>query len=122
MKESAPKKPLTPFFLFREKEGAKGHTMGGKEAGERWRELTEEQKSPYINSYKDAKQKYDKYLEEVEGIAPASSSKKKEKPTSFRTTRIRAVCGGQTEGKSLTNEGYRALGRVVVSFVSRFAV
>jgi hypothetical protein len=113
-KESAPKKPLTPFFLFKEKQKEKGHTMGGKEAGEKWRELSESQKAPYVDEYKKAKEKYDRYLEEVEGIAPRSSSKKKEKPTSFRTSRIRAVCGHDSEIKSTSDKVYKALGRVVV--------
>lgn len=113
-KATPPKKPLTPFFMFREKEKEKGVTMGGKEAGERWKALSESQKKPYIDAYKKAKEKYEKYLEEVEGIPPRSSSKKAEKPTAFRTSRIRAVCGHSKEVKQMSQPTYKALGRVVV--------
>ena len=88
--------------------------MGGKEAGERWGALSDAEKKPYIEQYKKMKEKYDKYLEEVEGIVAHSSSKKKEKPTSFRAARIRAVCGRETEIKQASNASYKALGRVVV--------
>ena len=115
-KGSPPKKPLTPFFMYREKEKEKGITMGAKDAGAKWKALTDSQKKPYVDAYKKAKEKYDKYLEE-EGIAPRSSSKKTEKPTSFRTTRIRAVCGSNKEIKQMTSQTYKALGRVVVSFL-----
>ena len=113
-KSSPPKKPLTAFFMFREKEKEKGVTMGGKEAGEKWKALSESQKKPYVDAYKKAKDKYDKYLEEVEGIAPRSSSKKVEKPTCFRTGRIRAVCGHRKDIKQMSQQTYSALGRVLV--------
>ena len=113
-KDTAPKKPLTPFFLFREQEKQKGNTMGGKEAGEKWASLSESQKKPYTEQYKKAKEKYDKYLEETEGIVPGTSSKKKEKPTSYKTSRIRALCGKEKEVKEMSNTIYKALGKVTV--------
>ena len=112
-KETPPKKPLTPFFMFREKQKEKGMTLGGKEAGEKWAALSSAEKKPYQDAYKKAKEKYDKYLEDVEGIGPRST-KKAEKPTAFNTSRIRAVCGKSKDIKQMPQAVYRALGRVVV--------
>jgi len=114
-KETAPKKPLTAFFMFKEEEKKKGKPMGGKEAGEKWGALSESQKKPFLDAYKKAKEKYDKYLEDVEGIVPRTSSKKKEKPTSYKISRIRAVCGKNKEVKQMNHQTYKALGRVVVN-------
>lgn len=115
-KGTPPKKPLTPFFMFREKEKEKGITMGGKEAGEKWKALSDSQKKPYLDAYKKAKEKYDKYLEEVEGIPAKSSTKKKEKPTCFKTARIRAVCGRGKNIMQMTQSVYKGIGRVLVIF------
>ena len=114
-KGTPPKKPLTPFFMFREKEKEKGITMGGKDAGDKWKALTEAEKKPYTDAYKKAKEKYDKYLEEVEGIPAKSSAKKAEKPTCFKTSRIRAVCGKSKDVKQMSQAVYKGLGRVIVS-------
>ena len=114
-KETPPKKPLTPFFIFRDKEKAKGVAMGGKEAGEKWAALSKEEKKPYTESYRKAKEKFDKYLETVEGLGPRTSSKKKGKPTSFTTSKVRAIWGRKKDIKSLNgNELYKAMGRVSV--------
>jgi len=115
-KGTPPRKPLTAFFMFKEKEKEKGVTMSGKEAGEKWKALSDSEKKPYLDAYKKAKEKYDKYMEEVEGIpAGKSSSKKKEKPTSFKTSRIRAVCGKSKNVKGMSQNAYKGLGRVIVS-------
>ncbi len=113
-KDSAPKKPLTPFFMFREKQKEKGNTLGGKEAGKMWKEMSDEEKKPYTEAYRKQKDKYDRYLEEVEGIPAKSSSKKKEKPTCYRSSRIRAVIGHGGVEKQMDTKAYAALGRVVV--------
>ena len=112
--KTPPKKPLTPFFLFREKEKDKGHTMGGKEAGALWAALSDSGKKPYLEEYKKAKEAYDKYLEETIGIPHRSSSKKAEKPTSFNSARIRAICGKKKSTKEMPHLIYKALGRVLV--------
>ena len=90
--------------------------MGSKELGERWAALSEAEKKPYVDAYKKAKEKFDKYLEEVEGIAPKSASKKKEKATCFNAARIRAVCGKDKDVKTMDHKIYKALGKVLVSF------
>ncbi len=108
-----PRKPLTAFFMFREKQKEKGITMGGKEAGEKWAGLSSAEKKVYEDAYKKAKEKYDKYLEEVEGIAP-QSSKKTEKPTHFNVARVRAVCTHAPSSLQMPHAIYRALGNVLV--------
>jgi hypothetical protein len=116
-KKSPPKKPITPFFLFRQKLKEDGKKCGGKAAGDAWKELDEKEKAVFENEYKTAKEKYDKYLEEVEGIAPKSSSKKNEKPTCFNASRIRAVCGKKKEIKEMSGQTSKALGRVLERFM-----
>ena len=103
--------------MFKEKEKEKGNVMGGKEAGSKWRELDDGKRKPYLDAYKKAKEKYDKYLEEVEGIAPRTSSKKKERPTAYRTARVRAVCDKSKVMLGMAPATYKALGRVVEAFV-----
>jgi len=113
-KEPPPKKPLTPFFMYREDLKEKDIIVGGKEAGERWRKLTEAQRKPYADKYKKAKEKYDKYLEEEMGMTAKSSSKAKEKPTCFKTARIRAICGRSKLIKEISQSIYKGIGRVLV--------
>ena len=113
-KSETPKKPVTAFFLFRDKEKEKGNPTGAKEVGAKWKKLSESEKKPFVDAYKKQKEKYDKYLEEVKGIVPRSSSKKKEKPTAFKSSRIRAVCGRSKDIKQMGSNIYRALGRVIV--------
>ena len=113
-KDTPPKKPLTPFFMFLAKEKEKGKPVGGKEAGQRWASLSDAEKKPFVEQYKKSKDKFDKYLEEVEGVAPRTSSKKKEKPTAFKTSRIRTAWGREQDIKQTSNTCYKALGRVVV--------
>jgi hypothetical protein len=114
--KTPPKKPLTPFFMFREKEKEKGRTMGGKDAGAAWAKLSETEKKPYVEAYKKAKEKYDLYLEQTVGLPPRSSSKKKEKPTQFNAARIRAVCGQKKSSKEMPHTILKAMGRVLVRF------
>eukprot|EP00826_Nyctotherus_ovalis_P053633 TRINITY_DN6994_c0_g2_i1.p1 TRINITY_DN6994_c0_g2~~TRINITY_DN6994_c0_g2_i1.p1 ORF type:complete len:135 (-),score=37.19 TRINITY_DN6994_c0_g2_i1:346-750(-) len=115
-KATPPKKPLTPFFMFKEREREKGVTQGAKEAGIKWKKMTEAEKQPYIDAYKKAKMKYDKYLEEVEGLPPKGSSRNKDKPTSYKESRIRATCGRCKEIMQINHKVYKGLGRVLVSF------
>ena len=118
-KTGTPKKPITAFFLFKEKEKEKGNKIGAKVAGDLWKKLSEAEKKPFVEAYKKQKEKYDKYLEEVKGIAPRSSSKKKEKPTSYKTSRVRAVCGKSKDIKQMSSSIYRGLGRALVSEIWR---
>ena len=117
-KQEAPKRPFTPFFLFRDslKINAK---IGGKEAGEKWRALTKEEKKPFIDQYTKSKEEFDKYLEEVEGFRRLSRSRghRHDKPDKFRTCKIRAICGLSKETKPMLGNIPFALGKVLV-FVS----
>jgi len=114
--ESTPKKPLTPFFLFREKEKVNGTSMGGREAGERWKNLSEEEKRPYIEEYQRDREKYDAYLES-EGITPRkSSSRKSNAPFVYKGIRIRSMLGMMEDIKTLHLKQCAALGKVAVHF------
>lgn len=115
-KKGPPRRPLTPFFMFREKEKEKGNPMAGAEAGERWRSMKESEKKPYLESYKKARAKYDQYLEE-QGIPARTSSKKKEKPTKYKTTRIRTICGKSKEPKGADPKVYKGLAKVAQAFI-----
>lgn len=66
-----PKRPPTPFFLFLEqfrktfKEDhpeAKGVAVVGKAGGEKWKEMTEFEKAPFITKAQQRKQDYEKDL------------------------------------------------------------
>ncbi len=114
-KEVAPKKPLTPFFMYKDELKQKGIKITPKDAGEKWANQTEAEKKPYLDKYKELREKYDKYMEDHEGVVPGASSKKKDKSTSFKPSRVRAVCGKDKENKSMTTLIYKALGRVAVS-------
>jgi histone H3/H4 len=116
MEKEAPRRPLTPFFMFREKEKEKGTTLSGVDAGERWRNMSDEEKKPYIDAYKKAREKYDRYLEE-QGIPVKTSSKKKEKPTKYRSVRIRTVCGKTKDGKAADTKVYQGLAKVAEAFI-----
>ena len=111
--ERTPKKPLTPFFLFREYEKRKGNNLGAKEAGEKWRDLTEREREPFVKEYQEAREKYDNYLES-EGITPKKSSKKSTNPLVYKSTRIRSMLGMIDEIKSLSLRQCSALGKVAV--------
>lgn len=109
-----PKRPLTPFFLFREKQKEKGVAMGGKEAGAKWQAMSEEEKKPYIEMYHEARDKFDAYLEE-EGITPRKSSARKSGLLgAYKPTRVRSVLGASEDIKNLTMKQCRALAQVAV--------
>eukprot|EP00826_Nyctotherus_ovalis_P038634 TRINITY_DN3631_c0_g1_i26.p1 TRINITY_DN3631_c0_g1~~TRINITY_DN3631_c0_g1_i26.p1 ORF type:complete len:118 (-),score=30.66 TRINITY_DN3631_c0_g1_i26:529-882(-) len=114
--ESTPKKPLTPFFLFRDRVKNDGITMGGKEAGDRWKSMTEEEKRPFIEEYQRDREKYDAYLES-EGITPRkSSARKSNAPFVYKGIRIRSVLGMIEDIKTLHLKQCTALGKVAVWF------
>ena len=121
--EGTPIKPLTPFFLFKEKQAEKGKKLGGKEAGDLWASLSAEEKDVYIKEYKEKKQRFDEYLEKTEGILPRPrkiSYKDKASPMSvgkadhFRTKRIRIVLGSEPNVLPLDKKLQKALGKVLV--------
>jgi len=107
-----PKRPVTPFFLFKAEEAEKGNKMNGKDAGKMWKELPEEKKQPYIDKHKKAKEAYDKYLVEVEGISPKKSGGAK--PTSFNKSRIRAIFTNDKNMKTFNPKIYKAAAKLLV--------
>ena len=111
--EAAPKKPLTPFFLFREKEKMKGNNMGGKEAGALWKSMSEEERQIYVVEYKQEREKFDTYLEE-EGIPRRLTMAADKKRCGYTAGTVKAVCGTKEEIKELSGNQLRALGQVVV--------
>lgn len=90
-KEERPRRPLTPFFLYREQEKERGNSMGGADAGERWRSMAEEEKQPFLEQYKKAREKYDEYLIS-KGIPTKSSSKKKGRLVRYHAGRMKTLC------------------------------
>ena len=111
-KKERPRRPLTPCFLFREKKNSKGKPIGGAEAGEEWRNMTEEEKAPFIESYKKARSKYDKYLEE-QGL-PSKSSAKKTRFSKYNASRIKTICEDMNANKSV----YKGLARTVEALIT----
>ncbi len=114
-KQVPPKRPITPFFLFREKLKAEGKSAASKEAAAQWKALGDEGRKVYVDRYRKAKAEYDKYLEEVEGIKPKSPGDKKEqREPQYRYNRIRAILGCNKDVKPLAAAVPRALCRLLV--------
>ncbi len=111
--EEVPKRPLTPFFLFREKEKTKGRAMGGKEAGAAWNAMSEEEKLVYVEEYKQEREKFDTYLEE-EGIPRRLTAAADKRPAGYISGSVRSLCGTKEEIKELSSKQLRALALVAV--------
>ncbi|CAM6011215.1 unnamed protein product [Sphagnum balticum] len=94
---NAPKRPPTAFFLFlnefrktfkEEHPDVKGVTMVGKAGGEKWKDMSDAEKAPYINKATQKKSEYVKTLaaykqkqdddEEEDGDAEESDKSKSE--------------------------------------------
>lgn len=113
-KKMPPKKPLTAFFLFKEKMKKDGVKLAGKEAGKRWNSLSDSEKKPYLDEYKKKKEEYNLYLEKYEGIKPKSPGKRGEKPTCYRPSKIRVICGSRKEIKDMSSKLCAGLCKVLV--------
>ena len=115
----AKKKPLTSYLMFcqKEREANKDANLKVADLGKKWKEMTDEQKKPYNDSYKKAKEEYDKYMIEVEGKAP-KSSEKKEKPSEMSVARVRAICGKGSKVKAMDQHIYKGIAHVVVTNLS----
>lgn len=68
---NAPKRPPTAFFIFlnefrksfkEEHPDVKGVTMVGKAGGEKWKDMSEAEKQPYVSKAAAKKSEYDKTL------------------------------------------------------------
>ena len=110
---AAQKKPLTAYLLFTMKEREANKDVKIAELGKKWKELSDTEKKPFLESYKKAKEKYEKYLVEVEGIDP-HASEKTEKPTAVPVSRVRAICNKGTKVKPMGQNVYKGIARVVV--------
>ncbi len=118
MEAATPKKPLTPFFLFLEKEREKGNSMSAKDAGEKWHSMSDAEKKPYLDEYQKAREKFDAYLE-AEGLTPKKSSMRKSGlPPAYKGSRIKALLGMSEEVKKVEPKQCSALARVAVPFFS----
>ena len=113
-----PAKPLTPFFLFREKEREKGNNLGSKDAAELWNKMKEEDKEPLYEEYRKNKEKFDIYLEE-EGYSPKRSSVKKPKDK-YLPAKIRGLLGENEDIKDMSSKQYAALGKMTVRTMLNF--
>ena len=110
----APKKPLTPYFMFMVEEKEKGNKFNAKEGGRIWREMPEDKKQPYIDRHKKGMEVYEKYMIEVEGYSP----KRPGKEPGFSKMRIKAVCTSGKNMKPAENlKLYKGLSKVMVTMV-----
>ena len=116
MESETPKRPLTPYFMFRDEQKSKGLNMGPKELGEKWKSMTEMEKQPFIDMYQEARKNFDDYLLS-KGISPRKSSMRKSiPPLTYKETRIRSMLGLLDTVKSLTLKQCAALGKITVIF------
>ncbi|CAD8157041.1 unnamed protein product [Paramecium octaurelia] len=85
---NAPKKPLTPFFLFNQKYREKvvernpeiKLTQISQMAGNKWSSMSEQEKKPYLDQYNAAKEIYEQELKdynEKNGIQTNDKKRKK---------------------------------------------
>lgn len=110
-----PTRPLTPYFLFLEKERKKGDKMLAKESGDKWRGLKKAEKDKYVKEYKEAKEKYDKYVQDVYGADAMTYKPEPGKVSGYAISRIRAAVGQRTSVKAMPKSFYPALARVLVN-------
>lgn len=112
--ESVTKRPLTPFFLYREKERKMGNDLTAKEAGVKWKKLKEPEKNKYFEEYHKAKERYDKYVQEVYGVDIGAYKSGANKKHGYSTARIRAILGREPDLKPMKREAYPALTKLRV--------
>ena len=109
MSSPTQKRPLSAYFLYRESEAQAGHKLSGKETGENWKQMSEEEKRPFIAKYLKAKAEYDKYLEDKCGLLPVPPHK----TGSFNVNKIKAVCTSKKLIQPMDTKLYRALGKTL---------
>ena len=106
-------RPLTPFLLFSQDQRKKNDKLTLKELGKMWRKLSDGNKKTYVTEYRNAKQKYDKFLENIYGAEPLTY-KSTEKTNKFSLVRLRGVFGLAKEVKPIDKEIYPGLVKVLV--------
>ncbi len=109
--ERPPKRPLTPYFQFRQSE--QGKSLGGAKAAKVWKSMREEDRRPYIDEYRKQKFAFDQYYEAYYGFPPAPS-----KPNAFNVMRIKAVCMSQGLLQSMDTKLFQALGKVYEAIIA----
>jgi hypothetical protein len=106
-KGTPPRKPLTAFFMFKEKEKEKGVTMSGKEAGEKWKAQVILRRSHTWMLTRRLKEKYDNTWKKWKGSRWKIIFKEEGKPTSFKTSRSSCLWQKQ-ERKGHVSDAYKA--------------
>jgi len=109
------KKPITAYMLYIQSEKNKGNAMSGSVAGKKWKELSEEEKAPYVKEYEKAREKYDAYLESI-GMGK-KSSQGKAPATAYNSTRVRTLLGEADIKKGISAKQCTALCAVLVFFL-----
>lgn len=108
-------RPLTPYMLFCTQKRKKDSNISVKELGKLWNNLTKSKKQKYMDEYKAAKEKYDKFLEEIYGPEPLTYHRPNDKPIGFKPTRIRGVLGLNKEIKPMDKKLYPGLVKLLVT-------
>ena len=81
-----------------------------------WRKLSDGNKKTYVTEYRNAKQKYDKFLENIYGAEPLTY-KSTEKTNKFSLVRLRGVFGLAKKVKPIDKEIYPGLVKVLVLYL-----
>eukprot|EP00826_Nyctotherus_ovalis_P021156 TRINITY_DN1677_c0_g1_i2.p1 TRINITY_DN1677_c0_g1~~TRINITY_DN1677_c0_g1_i2.p1 ORF type:complete len:209 (-),score=73.67 TRINITY_DN1677_c0_g1_i2:185-811(-) len=125
MKIEQKSRPVTPYFVFLKEQRAKGKTIGHKEGGRLWANLSKKEKHAYESEYRKKVDDYERYLA-AHGFKPRTASSNcgekftplgKTEPDRIRAKRVHIVCGSSREVLPCTKDVYRGLGRVVEVFI-----
>ena len=114
MSQTIVKRPLTPYFIFLERQKENGIIMNKKEGSEKWKAMTESEKRPYMETYKKGKENFDNYLKETGIYSSKTHNSYKPKPTCYLTSKVRAICGSCENLMPITKELCNGLSRIMV--------
>ena len=122
--ETAPKRPLTPYFMFLQKAREAKPGVTSREAGKMWANQTTKEKEALESEYRKKAGEYEKYLES-KGIKPRAAKNYEEKLSPvgkgardrFHAKKVRAVCGCSKKILPMNKAVYSALGRVMVILI-----
>lgn len=118
LKDSPPKRPLSPFFLYKEKLKASGEGLSSQEITEKFKSLSRQERQIYVEDFKSQKEIYDKYLFEQKGIKPRSICEVKE--PEYKAHKVRDICSNRDECRPLEFGVPVALAAVTVNFSTYF--